>query len=281
MRVSILITAVILAVSAGTIRPAFSQQFRVYTEVTVPDRDITPGKAQGEVVARSLTVFHAGRVFDWLQTAGEVTIFEPAHERFVIFNGRKMIATTVAFKEIERMLASAHDETSNHAERLSTRPDREARTIASSLQFQLDPKFDQRFQRQSLKLDLESPMLTYRVDCGAAEIPESVEAYLNYADWTARLNHVMHPRSLYPAARLMLNDSLREHKVLPVTVQLRVDMDQPIVLQAEHKFAWQLEKVDRQHIRYWDDKLEDRSLEWLSFRDYQRAILQTSAQARR
>jgi hypothetical protein len=271
----------ILAVVAGLSSVASAQQFRVYTEVSIPPQNPEPGKMQGEVVARSLTIFHAGRVFDWLKTAGEVTIFEPAHHRFVVFNGRKLIKTTIDFKEIDRMLAAARDETSNHAERLLNRNDRNATTIATSLQFQLNPTFKHSFEQSSLLLDLDSPKLEYHVNCGTTPIPEAVDAYMEYADWTAKLNHVMHPRSLYPAPRMKLNESLRKHKVLPVKVQLRVDFDQPMHLQADHRFAWQLEKIDRQSIQHWENKVGDPSFKNLTFRDYQKAILNETAQAAR
>ena len=281
MKRSFATVGLILVIAVGLNSAAFAQQFRVYTEVSIPPQNPQPGKTQGEVVARSLTIFHAGRVFDWLKTAGEVTIFEPAHERFVIFNGRKLIRTTIDFKEIDRMLASARDETSNHAERLLARNDRDAQTIATSLQFQLNPIFKHSFEQKTLLLDLNSPKLEYHVNCGTTPIPEAVNAYMNYADWTAKLNHVMHPRSLYPAPRMKLNESLRQHKVLPVKVQLRVDFDQPIVLQADHRFAWQLEKIDRESIQHWESKVNDPSLESLTFRDYQKAILNQEVQAAR
>lgn len=286
MKRSSIIFGLILAIVAGLNSTVLSsrasaQQFRVYTEVSIPPQNPEPGKMQGEVVARSLTIFHAGRVFDWLKTAGEVTIFEPAHQRFVIFNGRKLIKTTIDFKEIDRMLASARDETSNHAERLLNRNDKEAETIATSLQFQLNPKFKHTFQQNSLLLDLDSPKLEYHVNCGTTPIPEAVDAYMHYADWTAKLNHVMHPRSLYPAPRMKLNESLRQHKVLPVKVQLRVDFDQPMHLQADHRFAWQLEKIDRQSIQHWESKVGDPAFENLTFRDYQKAILNRDMQAAR
>lgn len=281
MKRSTITLGILLLVSAGLSSVASAQQFRVYTEVSVPPQNPEPGKMQGEVVARSLTIFHAGRVFDWLKTAGEVTIFEPAHKRFVIFNGRKMIKTTIDFKEIDRMLASARDETNNHAERLLSRNDRDAQTIATSLQFQLNPEFKYSFEQNSLMLDLDSPKLEYHVNCGTTPIPEAVEAYMEYADWTAKLNHVMHPRSLYPAPRMKLNESLRQHKVLPVKVQLRVDFDQPLHLQADHRFAWQLEKIDKQSIQHWENKVGDPSLQSLTFRDYQKAILNQGMQAAR
>jgi hypothetical protein len=281
MKRSTIIFGLILAIVAGLNSVASAQQFRVYTEVSVPPQNPEPGKIQGEVVARSLTIFHAGRVFDWLKTAGEVTIFEPAHKRFVIFNGRKMIKTTIDFKEIDRMLAAARDETRNHAERLLSRNDRAAQSIATSLQFQLNPKFKHSFEQRSLVLDLDSPKLEYHVNCGTTPIPKAVEAYMEYADWTAKLNHVMHPRSLYPAPRMKLNERLRQHKVLPVKVQLRVDFDQPLHLQADHRFAWQLEKIDKQSIQHWENKVGDPSLQSLKFRDYQKAILNQTVQAAR
>jgi hypothetical protein len=281
MKRSFIITGLILVISAGLNSAAFAQQFRVYTEVTIPPENPQPGKMKGTVVAQSLTIFHAGRVFDWLKTAGEVTILEEAHERFIIFNGRKLIATTVDFKEIERLLAAARDETSNHAERLLTRDDRDAHAIATSLQFQLNPSFKHSFEQSSLFLDLNSPKLQYHVNCGTTPIPEAVNAYMKYADWTAKLNHVMDPRSLYPASRLKLNESLRKHKVLPVKVHVKVEFEQPMILQADHRFAWQLEKIDRESIQFWEQKLKDPALKWMNFRGYQKAILKQTVQAAR
>jgi hypothetical protein len=48
----------------------------------------------------------------------------------------------------------------------------------------------------------------------------------------AALNFVLHPGSTFPAARLKLNEMLRRHAVLPVSVKLVSNSDKPVTLQA-------------------------------------------------
>jgi len=260
---------------------ATAQQFRVYTRVTQmrPGQSLPP--TDQDVIARSLTLFHAGRVFDWLPAVGEVTVFEPSHERFILYNGRRKMATTVSFAEIQRVLDSARDETRSYVQRLEERGTVDAGSVTNPLRFQLAPVFEEKFDAGQQHLSLTSPRFRYEVTCGDPLTPQATTAYLNYADWAARLNYVLHPRSLYPEPRLKLNTSLREHQRIPLSVVLRVDFDQPLVLSADHRFAWQLEEQDRQHITHWEQQLRDNSLEWVAFRDYQQAILGTEKQARR
>lgn len=252
-----------------------AQQFRVWTTVIPMTDEPRPGAADPEPVARSLTLFEAGRVFDYLPPpVGEVTIFEPAHQRFVIFNGPGRTATSVTFDEIGRHLQSARDEVTSYARRLDERNGPSARRLTDPLRFQLAPQFTEQFDSKELVLQLASPGFTYRVNCAAGEEIRAVEAYLNYTDWAARLNHILHPGSLYPAPRLRLNDSLRTQRLLPVRVELRVNFDPPYHLQARHEFGWQLKSMDRDFIHTWESQLNARDLKWVSLRDYQAAQLQ-------
>jgi hypothetical protein len=259
-----------------------AQQFRVFTEVTQPSSDPETNDGRPDVIARSLTLFHAGKVFDWLPPPiGEVTVFEPAHRRFIIFNGRKLVKTTVTFDEIERLLATARDETHNYARQLEVRDEPGSKSIIEPLQFQLDPKFREQFDPTRQRLALRSPRFAYSVDCAIPAVPEASDAYLSYTDWAARLNYVLHPRSLFPAPRLKLNESLRGRGLVPVNVELHVRFDKPLQWNAGHRFSWKLEDADRQHINHWETVLRSDSLEWMTFREYQRVILRASTQAKR
>ena len=274
----LLITLAAIAVaSAGTLAQA--QQFRVYTVVERLTGDSAEMKA--EVVARSVTLFHARKVYDWIPSVSEVTVYEPAQERFVIYNGKHEISTTASFDEIQRLLDSARDETRNFAMRLKERSDREAQTIAGPLLFQLAPKFEEKFEPTSHKLTLSSPRFGYSVECSQPAIPEALPAYLDFADWAARLNHVLHPHSLYPEPRLQLNQALRTHQQIPSKVELRVDFDRPLHLQATHRFDWVLSSKDRQDINHWETLLKSPKTKEVSFRDYQRTVVMGSAQAKK
>lgn len=266
-----------VAVTAST---SFAQQFSVVTKVVQPLNDAAPGEPQEEVVATSLTMFHAGKVFDWLPAVGEVTVFEPAHERFIIFNGKRMIATTVSFEQIQQLLDAAHDETKSYVKRLEKRGDVDARSTIGPLKFQLNPDFSEEFVTTSKHLKLDSPQYSYQVDCGQSPVAEATDEYLKYTDWAARLNYVLHPRSQFPNPRLELNRSLRRRGLIPLRVQVNVAFDRPWVLQAQHRFVWGFEDQDRQHIHHWESKIGSSDLKWVSFRDYQRTVLQAVAQSK-
>lgn len=258
----------------------FAQQFSVVTKVVQPLRDAAPGEPQEEVVARSLTIFHAGKVYDYLPAVGEVTVFEPAHKRFIIFNGRKMIATTVSFDQIQQLLDAARDETNSYVKRLEKRGGADARSVVGPLKFQLDPDFAEQFVKTSKHLKLDSPQYSYQVDCGTAQLPEATEEYLEYTDWAARLNYVLHPRSQFPNPRLELNRSLRRRKLIPLRVQVNVAFDQPWILEAQHRFVWGFDSQERQHIQHWESKINDSDLKRVSFREYQQTVLQAVAQSK-
>lgn len=258
---------------------ADAQQFRVYTKVSRIGIDVPEDKP--EVIARSLTLFHAGKVYDYVPAAGEVTVFEPAHERFIVFSSFQMLATTVTFEEIKRLLDSARDETRNYAQRMKERSDRESQSVVEPLLFQLAPKFVESYDDASHQLRLTSPRFAYAVECSDPEIPEALNAYLGYTDWAARLNHVLHPHSLYPEPRLRLNQALRAHQHIPSKVELQVAFDRPLHLQAEHRFDWTLNADDRQNINHWESLLKKSDMKEVSFREYQRAVILGSAQAKR
>ncbi len=252
--------------------PAFAQQFRVFTRV---ERVVTDdnNNEHTELMARSITYFYAGRVYDCIPQVGEITIFEPNQDRFIVINTVNMLVTTVPFDEISRRLDQAREETKSYALRLRERSQREATQIAEPLLFQLAPQFQEQFDPTMSKLTLSSPRFSYVVDCQSPAMPECGAAYLNYADWAARLNHVLHPHSLYPEPRLQLNHALRRQQMIPSKVQLRVAFDKQLHLQAEHRFDWELLNRDRQDISHWELLLKSDKLKEVSFPEYQKSIV--------
>lgn len=265
----------LLAVSV----PAQSQQFKVYTRVIRPAVD---AQKSGDVLSRSLTLFHAGLVYDWIPSMGEVTVVDPAHDRFIVFTGRRMIGTKVPFEEVNRILGSAREETSNWAARLLASGEPKSIQIATPIQFQLAPEFAEKFDLRTKVLTLSSPEFSYHVECQEAASPELLDVYLSYADRAARLNYVLYPDTLFPAPRIALNASLRKRDRLPSRVQLNVQFDRPFVLAAEHQFGWKLESIDRQYLNQWKKLIESPDMQWVGFREYhRRVIVENNIQARR
>jgi hypothetical protein len=270
----LLLAAVVPALFAGRVS---AEEFRIYTRVY---RE-SAGSEKPQLAGRSLSLFHAGKVYDYVpEGEQEVIIFEPAHNRFTILSTRRQLATTLHFDEIGHLLKLARREIERRIAELEGRDDPRSRTVAASLRFQSDPQFDEQYDRETRKLTLSSPRLKYAVRCADAGSPEIAESYARYADWICRLNFVLHPRVLLPEPRLKLNESLRREGTVPEEVVLRAELDAPLHLRAEHKIWWSLDAKDRSLIHDWESTLRLRTTRWVTFHEYQQAVT-TGEKARR
>lgn len=263
-----------VAVSFGSVN-IVAQDFSIRT--TVRDLDV---KANNVPLVRSQTVSHAGKIYDSIPAAGELTIFEPAHRRFWILNPGKTTSTSVDFDELRHLLKSAEERLIQRLRELEQQTD-VSHEVLEALQFQLHPQFESEFDAGKSRLRLVSKYVSYEVDGQTCDHPEAIEAYLTYADWACRLNYVLHPQPFFPNVRLELNEHLRRHKMLPTRVTLRAKLDRPLNLQAEHSLAWTLDTRDRQSIHIWESVLRDPKLQKVSLSEYQRIALgQLAAKSR-
>ncbi|WP_437203670.1 hypothetical protein [Planctomicrobium sp. SH664] len=248
--------------------PLCAQDMRVYTRVT----DLSRGPEQSRILSNSLTLFHAGKVYDYMDEVGEVVIFEPMHHRFIVIS-RDLTATEVSFSELNQFLETAQIESQKYIEELAARQDAAATKIAASIRFQLQPEFHEAFDAAQNRLSLNGGALNYGVKTANVNRPDCVANYLHYADWAARLNYVLHPHSTYPAARIKLNTAMRDRALLPVQVDLSLHLNEPIRLRADHTFAWEFQSADRRHINHWEQKLQSKEVRWVSFHEYQQRLL--------
>ncbi len=275
--------AVLLVGLSGLMKPAAAQEFRVYTRIHDESQTAGSGEAATAppVVSRSLTLFHAGRVYDYIDGLGEVILFEPAHHRFTILSTRHVLATEVSFDEIRQMLKLARTETESHLASLQSSRNEEALAVIGPLRFQLDPQFQEKWDEAGNSVSLSGPYLSYSARTAPASDKGLATAYLDYADWTCRLNYVLHPGRLMPAPRLMLNQALREKDRLPVEVTLTAEVDQPMKYRAEHRLHWELDAKDRSLIHHWETLLKSDTLRKVTFREYQHEILSRKVSRRR
>lgn len=251
-----------------------AQDIRVYTVVSRVDQ---PG-ASSKPVSHSLTLFHAGKVYDYVESLGEVVIFEPVHDRFIILGGN-YTATEVTFTEINQILHSAETQSLKYIAELQGSSEESDQKKASAIRFQLAPEFEQAINA-SQQLRLTSPFLEYTVSTADVERPRVAEQYLSYADWTARLNYVLHTQSLFPAARLELNKALRAQQRLPVTVELILPAAGGAQLRAEHQYSWELQSIDKRHISRWEQLIASDKIEWLAFQEYRKRAAADAAPPR-
>ena len=269
-----------LALIAIFTAPASAQEFGVYTKV-FNIAGATP-KTTPEVIVRSLTLFRSGAVYDTIHSAGEVTIFEPSRRRFVIVNGPRRLTTELSFEEIDKSLKKAELATREYIAQLRRKGDARSLAAAAPLLAQLDPGFSEQFDAPSATLLLPGRGFRYRVNCTRTPSSANIDRlafnaargrYLEYADWTAKLNYLLHPRALFPAPRIRLNQALKTRKLLPLRVELRDNSAGGFHLRAEHRYQWQLTGKDRDDIVHWETLRTAGTLRVVRFAEYRRRLL--------
>lgn len=242
---------------------------RIYT--TVRDRSAS---AQGkDPDQRSLMLFHASKIYDYIEPAQEVTVFEPTHRRFTVLNLRRQLRTEITQDEIRQFLSLAEEEVQKKLLQSNDGPGTTRRASLDLLQFQLLPQFTTTFDSSKSQLTLSSPRFQYLATGTAPPSLDIADKYLHVADWMAQFNAVLHPYSLLPAPRMKLNQQLKEHGLIPSSVELQTTGDMPIHLQALHEWTWNLQKTDRQMIDDWEKQLHSAKFRSLAFRQFQQEML--------
>ncbi len=256
-----------LAAVAFLIQAATAQEFRVFTAVY--NLSAAEPDAKPPVVARSLTLAHAGKVYDYLDVAGEVLIYEPTARRFRVLNPARNVAATAALDEIRQLVKVARGEVETYSVELAADRAPGAASSAALLRFQLDPRFRETFDEPTGRLSLDGGTLRYDVTAAACDRPGVVPLYLDYADWVVQVNYLVHPGPLLPNARLAVNQALRTRDRLPTAVELTATTDPPIHVRAEHTLHWELDGRDRDLIHQWETQLKSPSLRNVTLRTYQ------------
>ncbi len=182
-----------------SLQPANAQNLRVYTSVSDVSNPDVP-----QPLSHSLTLFHGGRVYDYMPEIGEVVIFEPIHNRFIIL-GKNYAATEVSFAEINHFLESAQTKAVQYIDELGASPAPDSSAKAAAMRFQLTPEFQKTFDEAENRLTLSGTELEYSVLTQPVESSNVVNRYLEYADWAKRLNFVLHQHDSLPQARLKVN----------------------------------------------------------------------------
>ncbi|MFM8224065.1 MAG: hypothetical protein ACKOJF_34630, partial [Planctomycetaceae bacterium] len=160
-----------------------SQEFSVYTRI-YDERTESAGRserARSAPMSRTTTVFHAGKVYDFLDAGDRITIFEPAQGRFVILDGARQLRTEVTVDDLTERISAREESTWEYLER-----DGRDAPHAPLLEFQLKPDFEESVDASSMTLKLAGSQLDYEARCVAADSEEHLRAYLAYADWAAR-----------------------------------------------------------------------------------------------
>jgi hypothetical protein len=202
---------------------ARAEDFCIHSKVTIAKETV-----------ETSTVFHSGRVYDFLSEPDEVTIFDPPGRKFVVLNPARSVKTEVSLNEIEQFSQKMKAEAM-------------ARPVAL-LAFLADPKFGETFDESTGELTLTSAWMDYEVKTVKPRYPEAVALYSDFTNWQTKLNSLMKAGSLPPFARLTLNDALARHQRLPTEVLLTRYAQHPekrqMTIRAEHRMQWRLDDSD-------------------------------------
>jgi hypothetical protein len=229
---------------------AHAQDFKVYTPIfDLAAKGGGNRGSQASPVSRTTTMFQAGKVFDRPGGGNQTTIYEPAEQRFMVLDGARRVATIYSFDAIREVLDRQIRIGEKKIAELRRSADQRDLELAEQIEFQLHPRFEERYGESQRELTLSSPWLSYTVRCEPADASRRVEAYLDYADRAAELNFIVNRQSPFPAARQQLNAALRRRKLLPVEVRLNEPQRDGMHLKATHRFDWTLGETDRQLIR--------------------------------
>jgi hypothetical protein len=240
------------------------------------------GRAEPKELMRSVTLFHAGKTYDFIPNMGELIIFDPAHGQFTLVSTRQKRMTEVHIDEINRMLAIARRALNDHLQVLQAEPQPNQSAIEQIL-FQFNPTFEKSVVQTTAgqQIELKSKFFDYQVLGATAPTPTHAFVYLNYADWVVRLNYVLQPGGILPDQRLALDAALRDAKLVPVDVNFRIAGGESPAIRAMHHIYWELNERDRELVRQWDNLLAGGELKKVPFKDYQKSLLMSQASRRR
>jgi hypothetical protein len=210
--------------------PATAEEFRVESKVY-------SGKDES-TTSDSVTLFTDDRVYDFLSSPAEITVFDFQRNRIVVLDPNRKLRTELTT-----------DKLNEFTEQLRIRA---ARQTDALLKFSANPKFEQT-KGDADSLQFSSPQMTYRVHSTQPDNPNVVHEYRMFSDWSARLNSMIHPGALPPFPRLAINETLEHNGQIPENVQLTVAaqnhlMAKPAVLRSEHLWGMQLLPTDRKRI---------------------------------
>jgi hypothetical protein len=223
-----------------------------WPELRIDSQLFVNGRKQ-RVEPRSL--FDDGKVYDYLNGPGEVTIFEPVEKRFTLYHRSKSVACWVSFFQIEQHLEQLRNEAMDAVKEAEESP------LAGLVRWRWEPSFQEIFDPQIGQLKLKSAYVTYTINGIAMERlqgaarglggdgSENVAAALrSYWDWYARLNARLNPRALPPAARLAVNARLVEYRLVPEELLMQLHFGQRTTVRTTHQTTLGLKSEDRRRL---------------------------------
>ena len=231
--------------------PAPADDFRMESKVYVGDEQ--------QPAVENTTLFRAGRVYDYLGEPARVAIFDPARRRFILLDEARRLRTEVATEDVlafSMKLQSVAAQSKNKV-----------------LIFAANPKFTTNFSTEQNRLDLSSQYFSYSIEGATAPNDQAAEQIREFSDWYARLNSMLNPGATPPFARLVVNEELKQRKLVAKNVSLTLAKQaaggaRGLTLHSEHQITWRLLPKDRDRLSQTADDLATfKSVSFAAYRE--------------
>jgi hypothetical protein len=208
-----------------------AEDFRIETRVFAGD-DPT-------AVSENTTLFHAGKVYDYLADPTEITVFDKQRSRLILLDPSRRMLAEVKEDELLEFSATLQGWAGKQTDPL--------------LKFAAMPRFDQSLDASSGDLSFSSRLLNYQVKVAKTPSETAAAQFREFSDMYARLNAITHPGGLPPFPRLQVNEAVAKNASIPEEVRLSIPArrigGKPIDLRSEHRMQWRLLEGDRVRIQ--------------------------------
>lgn len=209
-----------------------AHDFRVDSSVFVAD--------QQEPVTQSVTLFHAGVVYDFIRRPAELMIYDPRAELFTLLDPQRRVRTALRKDDLAAFCQQLRRWAENQRD--------------PAVRFSANPQFQVQFDEARGTLSASSAWLSYRVVGRVTDEHEMLRQYNQFADGSAQINALLNPGSRLPFPRLALNQHLAQRAILPEQVELTISSSgnnapKHITLRSEHRWNRTLGEADLARIR--------------------------------
>jgi hypothetical protein len=187
-------------------------------------------------VARSLTLFHEGVAWDFLELPDEaaaaddegmrlveIVLHDPARERVVVIDPVNRRKTEIPLIRLERLSVSLGKWARASDDRL--------------VRWAGGPDFTSGLREEEGRLELAGPRVRYTVSHAAADSPEAAATYRRFADTAILLKALLHPGGIPPFPRLAINRRLEAAAAIPAEVTLEIDARLAVVAGGPDRLA--------------------------------------------
>lgn len=216
--------------AACCLLPASAADFRIETRVYAPDEE----KPSSE----SVTLFTGGAAYDFRDADDRVTVFRPGQAdkpgRFILLDTDREVRSEIGGDRVAIATTKLRRWASTHKD--------------DFLRFTGDPSFDQSFDADTGELRMTSKLMSYRLVTMPVASREAMKELRAFLDAYAQL-HTLLEAGLPPAPRMLVNEALANHDVVPLEIELYSGpIDDEPDLRAEHLITWILSRSDRNRI---------------------------------